>query len=219
LPLLAAYRRRNRLPAGRCRRRQSVLPAQCTIRERRLDTHLEPRLRGRGLRRSRCRYRTPRSATSSRIVIKSKVQVIASVSTPILYPSTSVQMPRLNRRPRRSSVGGGRQKPEVLITQTADRRPRQVGKIARPKVGRFRGPLTAVARARTRSRIASWAASGIQIGVSSLARCSFASIKASRRSVLALARLHRNQRWCHHDAVVPQPGQQTVKSISTRTAS
>ena len=69
LPLLAAYRRRNRLPARRCRRRQSVLPArQCTIRERRHDTHLEPRLRrmGRGLRRSRCRYRTPRSATSSR---------------------------------------------------------------------------------------------------------------------------------------------------------
>jgi hypothetical protein len=32
-----------------------------------------------------------------------------------------------------------------------------------------------------------------------------------------VARLHRNQRWCHHDAVVPQPGQQTVKSISTRT--
>src|SRR4029077_13429655 len=27
----------------------------------------------------------------------------------------------------------------------------------------------------------------------------------------------RNQRWCHHDAVVPQPGQQTVKSISART--
>src|ERR1700730_6644428 len=32
-----------------------------------------------------------------------------------------------------------------------------------------------------------------------------------------VARLHRNQRWCHHDAVVPQPGQQTVKSISART--
>jgi len=30
----------------------------------------------------------------------------------------------------------------VLIAQTADRRPRQVGKIARPKVRRFRGPLT-----------------------------------------------------------------------------
>ena len=53
LPLLAAYRRRNRLPASRCRRRQSVLPArQCTIREGRHDPHLEPRLRrmGRGLR-------------------------------------------------------------------------------------------------------------------------------------------------------------------------
>jgi len=47
--LLAAYRRRNRLPAGRCRRRKSVLPArQCTIRERRHDTHLEPRLRRMG---------------------------------------------------------------------------------------------------------------------------------------------------------------------------
>src|SRR3954452_9748265 len=32
-----------------------------------------------------------------------------------------------------------------------------------------------------------------------------------------VARLHRNQRWCHHDAVVPQTGQQTVKSISART--
>src|SRR6266446_7913956 len=31
--------------------------------------------------------------------------------------------------------------------------------------------------------MASWAASGIQIGVSSPARCSFASISASRRSV------------------------------------
>ena len=69
LPLRAAYRRRNRLPASRCWRRQSVLSArQCTIRERGHDTHLEPRLRrmGRGLRRSRCRYCTPRSATSPR---------------------------------------------------------------------------------------------------------------------------------------------------------
>jgi hypothetical protein len=32
-----------------------------------------------------------------------------------------------------------------------------------------------------------------------------------------VAGLHRNQRWCHHDAVVPQTGQQTVKSISART--
>ena len=44
----------------------------------------------------------------------------------------------LNRRPRRSNVAVDRQKPEVLITQTADRRPRQVGKIARPKLRRFR---------------------------------------------------------------------------------
>jgi hypothetical protein len=60
-----------------------------------------------------------------------------------LVPTTSAQMPRLNRRPRRSSVAVDRQKPEVLIAQTADRRPCQVEKIARPKVGRFRGPLTA----------------------------------------------------------------------------
>jgi hypothetical protein len=39
-------------------------------------------------------------------------------------------------------------------------------------------------RARTRSRIASCAASEIQIAVNSPARCSFASITASRRSVL-----------------------------------
>ena len=31
-----------------------------------------------------------------------------------------------------------------------------------------------------------------------------------------VARLHRNQRWCHHDAVVPQPGQQTVKSATSK---
>ncbi len=39
------------------------------------------------------------------------------------------------------------------------------------------------ARARTKSRIASCPASGIQMGVSSPARCSLASIMASRRSV------------------------------------
>ena len=50
-----------------------------------------------------------------------------------------------------------------------------------PRLGQY---PTAVARARTRSRIASCAASGIQIGVSSPARCSLASISASRRSVL-----------------------------------
>src|SRR6202035_5685296 len=47
-----------------------------------------------------------------------------------------------------------------------------------------------------------------------------AASPASKRHAIGLdpvARLHRNQRWCHHDAVVPQPGQQTVKSISTRT--
>ena len=73
---------------------------------------------------------------------RSRVRVIVSVSTPILYPTTSAQMPRLNRRPRQSNVAVDRQKPEVLIAQTADRRPRQVGKIARPKVRRFPGPLT-----------------------------------------------------------------------------
>jgi len=41
----------------------------------------------------------------------------------------------------------------------------------------------AVARARTRSRIASCAASGTQTAVSSPARCNFANITASRRSV------------------------------------
>jgi hypothetical protein len=39
-------------------------------------------------------------------------------------------------------------------------------------------------RARIRSRIASWATSGIQTAVSSPARCSLASASASRRSVL-----------------------------------
>src|SRR6476620_9789056 len=32
-----------------------------------------------------------------------------------------------------------------------------------------------------------------------------------------VAYLHRNQRWCHHDTLVPQTGQQPVKSISART--
>ena len=32
---------------------------------------------------------------------------------------------------------------EILITSTADHRARQVGNFERPKVGRFRGPLTA----------------------------------------------------------------------------
>ena len=43
---------------------------------------------------------------------------------------------------------------------------------------------TAARRARTRSRIASWAGSGTQTGVSSPARCSLARLIASRRSVL-----------------------------------
>jgi chromosomal replication initiation ATPase DnaA len=80
-------------------------------------------------------YTTPLSS-------RSRVRVIGSVSTPILYPTTSAQMPQLNRRPRRSSVAVDRRNTELLIAQTADRRPRQVGKIAHPKVRRFRGPLT-----------------------------------------------------------------------------
>src|SRR5271165_4525722 len=43
----------------------------------------------------------------------------------------------------------------------------------------------AVARARTKSRIASWAASGTQTPVSSPARCSLANITASRRPNLS----------------------------------
>ena len=49
------------------------------------------------------------------------------------------------------------------------------------------------------------------------ARCSFASIKASRRSVLTRSPAFIGISGGDHDAVVPQPGQQTVKSISTRT--
>ena len=45
---------------------------------------------------------------------RSRVRVIVSVSTPILYPTTSAQLPRLNRRPRRSTVSVDRQNPEVL---------------------------------------------------------------------------------------------------------
>jgi IstB-like ATP binding protein len=42
-------------------------------------------------------YTTPLSS-------RSRFRVIGSVSTAILYPTTSAQMPQLNRRPRRSSV-------------------------------------------------------------------------------------------------------------------
>ena len=48
LPRRAADRRRDRLPAGRPRRRQPVLPAgQRPLREGRHDPHLQPRLRAR----------------------------------------------------------------------------------------------------------------------------------------------------------------------------
>jgi hypothetical protein len=50
-----------------------------------------------------------------------------------------------------------------------------------PGLGRY---PEAVARARTKSRIASCAASGTHTAVNSPARCSFANINASRRSVL-----------------------------------
>ena len=44
-PGIAADRRRDRLPPGRARRRQSVFPAcQCALRTRRHDPHLQPRL-------------------------------------------------------------------------------------------------------------------------------------------------------------------------------
>ena len=49
LPLLSAHRRRDRLPAGDPRRRQSVLPArQRPLRARRHDPHLQSRLRRMG---------------------------------------------------------------------------------------------------------------------------------------------------------------------------
>ena len=52
------------------------------------------------------------------------------------------------------------------------------------RVTRLANTLTAVARARIRSLMASWASSGVQTAVNSPARCSLASIAASRRSVL-----------------------------------
>ena len=64
----AADRRRDRLPAGRPRRRQPVLPArQRPLRARRDDPHLQPRLRrmGRDLRRSRRRHRACSIACST----------------------------------------------------------------------------------------------------------------------------------------------------------
>ena len=77
---------------------------------------------------------------------RSKAQAIASVSTPILFPRKSARILWSNPRPRtrRSNAAVDPRKTEALITQTADRHPRQVRKITRPKVRRFRGPLTSV---------------------------------------------------------------------------
>ena len=73
LPLRPAHRRRDRLPAGHSRRRQSVLPArQRPLRKGRHDPHLQSRLcrMGRGFRRSRRRHGPPDRLLHHAIVIQ-----------------------------------------------------------------------------------------------------------------------------------------------------
>ena len=69
LPLRAAHRRRDRLPAGHSRRRQPVLPArQRPLRKGRHDPHLQPRFcrMGRGFWRPRRRHGPSGQASSPR---------------------------------------------------------------------------------------------------------------------------------------------------------
>ena len=76
----------------------------------------------------------PRSSTGYSTTLsssRSKAQATDSVSTPILFPSTSAPMLSFNHRPRppQSSAAVDRQKTEALITKTADRRPAKWGKL------------------------------------------------------------------------------------------
>ena len=66
---------------------------------------------------------------------RSKAQATASVSTPILFPSTSAPMLWSNHQPRppRSSVVVDRRKTEAPIKKTADRQPAKWGKLHAPK--------------------------------------------------------------------------------------
>ena len=77
---------------------------------------------------------------------------------------------------------------------------------------------TAASRARTRSRIASWAGSGTHTGDCSPARCNLARLAASRRSVLtwigrACAEFERRG---DHDAFVPGFAQLALNAVTAR---
>jgi hypothetical protein len=69
---------------------------------------------------------------------------------------------------------------------------------------------------------ASCAASGIQIAVSSPARCSFANInRVATIRLDSVTRFHRDQRrpttiQSHHDADMPARGQQTMKPVNRK---
>ena len=76
---------------------------------------------------------TPHQDRTFVAIVRTAVRVIGSVGTPISHPTTSAQMPLLNGPRRRSNGAVDRQKPEVLIAQTADRRPANWGKLRAPK--------------------------------------------------------------------------------------
>ena len=75
---------------------------------------------------------------------RSRARATAFGPTLISFLSTSAPTPSSSHRSylRRTSAAADHPRVEVPITQTADHQPRQVRKITRPKVRRFRGPLT-----------------------------------------------------------------------------
>ena len=81
-----------------------------------------------------------------------------------------------------------------------------------------RKSITAVSRARVRSRIASCRRSGTHTAVSSPARNNFTKLTASRLVGLhPIARLLWDQRWCHHEALVPERFDVPLQLVTGRT--
>jgi hypothetical protein len=81
-----------------------------------------------------------------------------------------------------------------------------------------RCPRPDVARAQTRSCIASWAASRTRTAVNSPARCSFASMRAPAPvGLYPVARLHRNARGRGDHAVVARFAELPVQAVAARS--
>jgi IstB-like ATP binding protein len=85
------------------------------------------------------------TALLDRLLHHARDQVTVSAIMRISSLSTSDQRLSfsLQRSPRNPSAAASRPRTEAPITPTADHRPAKVGNFGSPKVGRFRGPLTA----------------------------------------------------------------------------